>query len=132
MSKEEKVTIFELNKPNLNGRIYTTECMTKAIDELDGKPLSGCIGMVMGDVNLKDISHQVSNLHIEGDKVLGTLHILDTPNGIALRQRLEVDKDSIAYRSSGYGNIEQQEDGTYLVIDYHLTSINVVNKDTAA
>jgi hypothetical protein len=132
MLKEETVVIFELNKPNLNGRIYTTECMAKAIDELDGKPLNGCIGMVMGDLNLKEISHQISDLRIEDDKVIGNLHILDTPKGLELLRLIEGDKIGVAYRSAGYGNIEPQEDGTYMVTDFHLTSINAINPDTAA
>ena len=135
MKKEEPVVIFELDKPNLNGRIYTTECMEKAINKLDGKPVLGTIGMVYDDnvlTMMSMVSHSISNLRIEDGKVVGNLTILDTPEGRKLTDLIEEDKQEFVYRSSGIGNIEYQEDGTRMVTDFQILSINAVNPDTAS
>jgi hypothetical protein len=128
-------TIFEgLDLPNKNGRIYTREALEKAIAEWEGKEMLGTIGMPPNDrpVDINMVSHIITNLHIDGDKVTGTIKVLDTPLGIELQKLIDSKTVEVAYRSAGMGNIIEQEDGTCIVEDYHITSVNVVNKEKAA
>ena len=78
---------------NQNGRIYPKEILMReakkyevlikerrALGELD-HPDSGII-------NLKNVSHNVKEIHWEGDDLCGTVEILPTPSGNILKELL--------------------------------------------
>jgi hypothetical protein len=128
-------TIFEgLDLPNKNGRIYTREALEKAIAEWEGKEMLGTIGMPPNDrpVDINMVSHIITNLHIDGDKVTGTIKVLDTPLGIELQKLIDSKTVEVAYRSAGRGDLLKQEDDTYIIDNYCITSINAVDKEKAA
>ena len=70
------VTLLTLNKPNLNGRTYTTEVVQKAIEEcqwkvdqrrilLERESDSSC------DVNIENACGIITKLEIDGDFLIG-------------------------------------------------------------
>ena len=77
---------------NQNGRIYPRETLVReakkymkefvnekrAMGELD-HPESSV-------VNLQNVSHNITEMHFEGDNLLGTVEILTTPSGNILRE----------------------------------------------
>ena len=80
---------------NQNGRIYPKDILMReakkyevlikerrALGELD-HPDSGII-------NLKNVSHNVKEIHWEGDDLCGTVEILPTPSGNILKELLRV------------------------------------------
>ena len=76
---------------NRNGRIYPREILEReveryqqlikerrAIGELDHPDSSV--------VNLQNVSHNITEMHFEGDNLLGTVEILTTPSGNILKE----------------------------------------------
>lgn len=120
-----KVVISNIGAPNRNGITYPKEVIEEAIKKLDGAPVLGQIGFSEnGKINVRDVSHTVSNLRIEDDNLVGDLKILSTPPG----QELSFLLDSVTFRMLGMGNVE--EDG--MVSDFSFIAINAVDKDNAA
>lgn len=131
MNKEVEQVIMITDQPNKNGRIYSKETMEAAIANLNGKPVVGQIGMPEdGPIRLEHASHQVTDLRLDGDKVVGTISVLNTERGKALRDIINM--DAVAYRPAGYGTLVEREDGSVEVTEFRITSINAVNKEFAA
>ena len=77
---------------NQNGRVYPKDILTReaknyaegyvkqkrALGELDHPDSSV--------VNLQNVSHNITEMHFEGDNLLGTVEILTTPSGNILRE----------------------------------------------
>ena len=80
------------NAKNQNGRVYPKEILmreskkyndnfvkqNRALGELDHPDSSV--------VNLQNVSHNVKEMHFEGDNLLGTVEILTTPSGNILKE----------------------------------------------
>ena len=96
---------------NQNGRIYPRETLVReakkymkefvnekrAMGELD-HPESSV-------VNLQNVSHNVTEMHFEGDNLLGTVEILTTPSGNILRELFK-NGIKLGISSRGMGSVE--------------------------
>ena len=89
--KTIRVPILNLNKPTRSGLIYTTECIKKMLEDpilkerLANHALFGSISLNddhdIFDISMFNTSHAACDLAIEGDQLMATIHILDTPMG---------------------------------------------------
>ena len=101
---------------NQNGRVYPREILVReaknysegyvkqkrALGELDHPDSSV--------VNLQNVSHNVTEMHFEGDNLLGTVEILTTPSGNILRELFK-NGIKLGISSRGMGSVEAiQED----------------------
>ncbi len=79
--------IVKADTPNINGITYSREAITAAFEVyMKREDRFGCIGQVLSDSESFDkISHSVERIYWEGDKLYGTIKILSTPCGKALR-----------------------------------------------
>ena len=96
---------------NQNGRIYPRETLVReakkymkefvnekrAMGELD-HPESSV-------VNLQNVSHNITEVHFEGDNLLGTVEILTTPSGNILRELFK-NGIKLGISSRGMGSVE--------------------------
>lgn len=127
----ESVVIAEADVPNKNGRVYPRAILEQMIREVERKSspprVFGSVGMPDGvEVDLSRVSHTVSDLHITDDgKLLGKVMILDTPQGAIMEKVLEAEPTR-QFRMAGIGKLEDGEDGTTIVTDFRLLSINLV------
>jgi len=103
---------------NQNGRIYPREVLvreskkysenfikqSRALGELDHPDSSV--------VNLSNVSHNITEMHFEGDNLLGTVEILTTPSGNILRELFK-NGIKLGISSRGMGSVEQvnEDDG---------------------
>jgi hypothetical protein len=115
---------------NQNGRVYPKEILMReakkyetlikerrALGELD-HPDSSVI-------NLKNVSHNIKEIHWEGDDLVGTVEILSTPSGNILKELLRGDI-LLGISSRGMGStkplagnkLEVQEDFELLCWDF--------------
>ena len=121
---------------NQNGRIYPRETLMReakkymkefvnekrAMGELD-HPESSV-------VNLQNVSHNVTEMHFEGDNLLGTVDVIVTPSGNILK---ELFKSGIKFgiSSRGMGSVETvNEDGDQVVKvqpDFELIAFDFVS-----
>ena len=96
---------------NQNGRVYPKNILTteaknynnnfieqkRALGELDHPDSSV--------VNLQNVSHNVTEMHFEGDNLLGTVEILTTPSGNILRELFK-NGIKLGISSRGLGSVE--------------------------
>lgn len=122
-----EVQILELDEPNANGHIYTTDAVLNWLVGLDDTTVYGTIGMsdymANGSIPLDRISHQITNLCIKDGKLVGTLTVLDTPLGQALSKLPEQD-----YAIACVGNITENGE----VVDISVVSVNAIAPGTKA
>ena len=123
---------------NQNGRVYPKEILTReaknyaqnfikqsrALGELDHPDSSV--------VNLQNVSHNVTEMHFEGDSLLGTVEILTTPSGNILRELFK-NGIKLGISSRGMGSVEaiQEDDGKTPVMkvgnDFELIAFDFVS-----
>lgn len=98
-------------KPNSNGRIYDTEILRHAVEEIQDDIKAR---RVLGEfdhpadakIHLDRVSHLITKLWMSGDEVLGELEILDkTPCGATLKGLVESGV-CIGISSRGVGDME--------------------------
>ena len=117
---------------NQNGRVYPREILMReakkyevlikerrALGELD-HPDSTVI-------NLKNVSHNVREIHWEGDDLCGTVEILPTPSGNILKELLK-NNIRLGISSRGLGSVKELKDGTVMVQeDFELVGWDFVS-----
>jgi len=121
---------------NQNGRIYPRETLMReakkymkefvnekrAMGELD-HPESSV-------VNLQNVSHNVTEMHFEGDNLLGTVEVIGTPSGNILKELFKAGI-KLGISSRGMGSVETvNEDGDQVVKvqpDFELIAFDFVS-----
>jgi len=101
---------------NQNGRVYPRDILVReskkynsnfikqkrALGELDHPDSSV--------VNLQNVSHNITEMHFEGDNLLGTVEILTTPSGNILRELFK-NGIKLGISSRGMGSVETVSEG---------------------
>jgi len=121
---------------NQNGRIYPREILhreakkytkefikeRRAMGELD-HPESSV-------VNLQNVSHNIKEMHFEGDNLLGTVEVLGTPSGNILKELFK-SGIKLGISSRGMGSVEtvNEDDGqvTQVQPDFELIAFDFVS-----
>jgi len=101
----ENVVLLPLNVLNKNGRIYTDEAATKIIETFKAKKniVFGELGFPETmDVTLSNVSHTIENVRVQGNQIMGTIKILNTPSSDILAKSL----NHYVFRPSSSGNID--------------------------
>lgn len=124
-----KTSVLKSNTVNLNGRMYTDECLEQIVTQFkqkvsDGVPMFGELGYPESAdfTSLDRVSHQVENLQVEGDTLFAEIKILDTPKGKELKTLLH----GVVFRPRMIGHV--LEDNTVRVDT--LISFDAILKDT--
>lgn len=120
-------------KKNQNGRIYPDEVLTReaqkyaqtfiaerrAMGELD-HPESSV-------VNLKNVSHNIVEMHWQGDDLIGTVEVLTTPNGNILRELFR-NGIKLGISSRGLGSLKKISENSAIVgDDFELIAFDFVS-----
>jgi len=101
---------------NQNGRVYPSKILQReaknynenfikqkrALGELDHPDSSV--------VNLTNVSHNITEMHFEGDNLIGTVEILTTPSGNILRELFK-NGIKLGISSRGLGSVETVTEG---------------------
>ncbi len=119
---------------NQNGRIYPKDVLVReskkyeenfikerrALGELD-HPESSV-------VNLKNSSHNIVEMHWEGDDLIGTVEVLPTPNGNILKDLFRSNiRLGISSRGLGTVNKSMNEDADVVQDDFELIAFDFVS-----
>jgi hypothetical protein len=114
-----KTQLMRLNHLNKNGRIYTPESLEKFLE----KGYYGEIGHPQNPiVDLGKVSHEVYDLRIEDDILVGEVKILPNPNGEILKLILS----EVVFRPRGMGNVNEQ---SKQVENFQLLSFDAIPRD---
>ena len=108
---------------NQNGRIYPDEVLEREVDKYmktfvaERRALGELDHPNDSVVNLKNVSHNVIEVHWHGDDLMGTIEILTTPNGNILRELFR-NKIRLGISSRGLGTLKKSvQEGTAIVGD---------------
>lgn len=119
--KSVKAEVLKLNEPTKVGRIYTTDCIEKALADpsLNERLKQRVLFGVTAPDDIYDVlncSHAVSSFEIEDDKLIAAIDILDTSKGRILAEAL--DAGNVRFSAYGKGNVENN-----IVTNYELESV---------
>lgn len=131
-----KAVLQRANAKNENGRIYPREVLLResqkyadmfvkerrALGELD-HPESRTV------VNLANVSHLVTEMHWEGDDLVGTLEVLSTPSGNIIKELMK-NGVKLGISSRGVGSVKpsaMDESTVEVDEDFNLICFDVVS-----
>lgn len=112
---------------NLNQRIYPRAQIEEAVKLIQAKCLEG--SFVMGELNhpdnlsidLKNVSHIITEAWMDGDNAMGKCKILDTPSG-QIVQSLIKGGVKLGVSSRGTGNVTNEG----IVEDFNFVTLDIV------
>ena len=124
------------NAKNENGRIYPKDILMResqkylenfvnkrsALGELD-HPESRTV------VNLANVSHNITEMHWEGDDLVGTLEVLSTPSGNIIKELIR-NGIRLGISSRGVGSVKpsaMEENTVEVEEDFNLICFDVVS-----
>lgn len=121
-------------KKNQNGRIYPDEVLEREVNKYLQTFVSERRAMGELDhpessvVNLKNVSHNVVEMHWRGDDLVGTVEVLTTPNGNILRELFR-NGIRLGISSRGMGTLKKGvSEGTAIVgDDFELIAFDFVS-----
>ena len=126
----------QAEQKNRNGRIYPKKTMEKAVAKYVEEQVSknravGELNHPEGPtVNLDKVSHLITDLHFEGNDVIGKASILDTPMGKIVKGLLEGGVN-LGVSTRGMGSLEQRGGAMYVKDDFTLSTVDIVQDPSA-
>ena len=119
------------NTKNANGRIYPREVLFREVSKyktmVDERRALGELDHPDSPVvELKNVSHIVTDIYVNEDEVRGTLEILNTPPGRILRDIVEQGV-KIGISSRGIGSLQQEDGNNIVQDDFELIAFDVVS-----
>jgi hypothetical protein len=119
---------------NQNGRIYPREILEREADKYTTDFIKQRRAMGELDhpessvVNLQNVSHNVKEMHWEGDNLLGTVEVLGTPSGNILKELFK-SGIKLGISSRGMGSVETVNEGDAQQVqdDFELIAFDFVS-----
>ena len=96
---------------NQNGRVYPRDVLVRESKKYDqnfvkqNRALGELDHPDSSVVNLANVSHNITEMHFEGDNLLGTVEILTTPSGNILKELFQ-NGIKLCISSRGLGSVE--------------------------
>lgn len=119
---------------NLNGRIYPRHEIAHAVEDLQEQ--IKLHGGVLGEldhpdtlvINVHNVSHMITEIHMEGNDGIGKMKILsNTPSG-KIVEGLLMDGVPLGVSSRGSGNVDEWSN---LVSDFEIITVDIVATPSA-
>ena len=101
---------------NQNGRVYPKDILMRESKKYDDNFIKQKRALGELDhpdssvVNLQNVSHNITEMHFEGDNLIGTCEILTTPSGNILRELIK-NGIKLGISSRGLGSVETVNEG---------------------
>lgn len=143
--------VLRADYPNGNGHIYPRSVCKMIVDKFNENPTTtgSVINVYQESIPESQIAFFVRKLVMIGDDVIATVEVNKTYQGKIFNCMMEEEKRmswgscawgsctpercKIAFRTHGYGSVEEDADGNLVIADdYRLISINAVYEDEAA
>ena len=121
------------DKQNGNGRVYPYNVLKREMDNYSKivQDDRACGELDHPDdsvVNLKNVSHIVTDVWWEGKDVMGKLKVLDTPSGRILKDLVNAGV-KLGISSRGLGSVTESSNGTVTVEnDFQLICFDIVSE----
>ena len=120
------------NTPNGNGRVYTENVLLREVESYkklvkERRALGELDHPEDSVINLKNCSHLVTSIWMEGNDVHGKIKVLGTPSGNILRSLVE-NNVSIGISSRGLGSVREEKGQTIVEDDFQLICFDIVSE----
>jgi len=131
MTTEYNVDIQELDIVTRSGRVYPSDIMLEAIAKFKNEPCYGVIHdypankSIQNKLDLKLVSHKVTNLRIVDKMLIGDVEILKTPNGLILSKLFRY-KKPVLFRLRSFVNYRETIADPLIVSDCEIVSIDAI------
>ncbi len=121
---------------NQNGRIYPRGILEREVENYqkfvrERRALGELDHPTASVVNLQNASHIVTEIHWEGDAVVGSIELLSTPMG-KIAQNLVEDGVKLGISSRGVGSTHQQGDYDMVEEDFMLLCFDLVSEPSTS
>jgi len=126
----------EADVENGNGRTYPKNVLLREVENYqkivqDRRSLGECDHPDDSVINLKNASHMVNRIWWDGNDVLGTIKVLNTPSGDILRGLYEGGV-KFGFSSRALGSLQESTGGTQVVQDdLQLICFDAVSEPSA-
>lgn len=127
-----KGILQKANTLNQNGRVYPLPILQREIMNYqkfirEGRSLGELDHPDSSVVELKNVSHIVRDAQMDGDSVVGTVEILNTPSGKILQSLIESGV-TLGISSRGVGTTKRQGDTQIVQDDFQLICWDFVSE----
>jgi len=117
---------------NQNGRIYPRSILEREVLNYqkfikENRALGECDHPDTSVVELKNASHIIRRARMEGDAVVGTIELLNTPSGKILQSLVESGV-TLGISSRGVGSTRRQGDNQVVQEDFQLICFDMVSE----
>jgi len=121
---------------NGNGRVYPEKTLRREFDNYkkvvtDRRAVGELDHPDDSVVNLKNVSHLVTEVWMDGNKMMGKLEVLPTPAGNILKGLVGAGV-KIGISSRGLGSVRETREGTTVNEDFQLICFDVVQEPSTA
>ena len=126
-----KGIIQRANAPNANKRIYPRHILEREINNYqklvkENRAVGELDHPSESVVELKNVSHVLRKVWWEGNDVMGSLEVLNTPNGKILQSLLDGDI-KIGISSRGVGSLKEDGQNNLVEDDFILVCFDIVS-----
>ena len=127
---------MQSNQKNKNGRIYEKKTLESAVEKYVTEQVK--TGRAVGElnhpegptVNLDKVSHKITDLHWQGNDVVGKASILKTPMGKIVEGLLDGGV-KLGVSSRGMGSLVSKNGVQYVGNDFMLSTVDIVQDPSA-
>jgi len=117
---------------NQNGRIYPKAILEREVRNYqkfirERRALGECDHPATSVVELKNVSHLITSATIEGNDVMGTIELLDTPAGKILQSLVEAGV-TLGISSRGVGSTKRDGDRQIVQEDFQIVCWDIVSE----
>lgn len=119
-------------KKNGNGRVYPYEIMLREVNNYkklveERRALGELDHPDQSVINLRNVSHLVTEIWWNGDDVMGKIQVLNTPSGQVLRELVNANV-KIGISSRGTGSVRESRGDTIVEDDFNLICFDIVSE----
>ena len=122
----------QANTQNGNGRVYPYEVLVREVENYkklvkENRALGELDHPDDSVINLKNASHLVTSIWMDGDTVMGKVKVLNTPSGQVLKSLVESGV-KLGISSRGMGSVENRKGQTVVQDDFQLICFDFVSE----
>ncbi len=119
-------------KKNGNGRIYPCKVLRREVKKYqdiikDNRGLGELDHPDDSVINLRNVSHMITDLWWEGNDVMGKIKILDTPSGRVVKDLINAGV-KLGISSRGMGSVQEQMGTSMVQEDFELICFDIVSE----
>ena len=119
-------------KKNGNGRIYPCKVLRREVQKYeevikDNRGLGELDHPDDSVINLRNVSHMVTDLWWDGNDVMGKIKILDTPSGRVVKDLINAGV-KLGISSRGMGSVQESMGNSVVQEDFELICFDIVSE----